>query len=903
MNLEQQTQNVAARGRYGDSMLLHVNPAEVAGLSQVMPLTINPDTGQPEAFLPFLAPILGSIAGGSLFGGTLGAGLSSALGSGLATWAATGSGKKGLMAGLTGYGIGKMLGGASNLLGKGTEAAGTQTLTTAAPSAPRALHAPPSMSVAAAPTTAVASKAFNPIQSIKDISGSGMEGLKALGTSASRAGTYMPMYAGLAGQGMMESQENFANQMAQLQLNDTEEYNRIIAEHPEYVPMLRGNTTYASNGGVMGYAAGGNARAVAGVETRPIDPFFMAGFQPETAYLKNLNPSSGQIISGQSGYDYGTEIENRPMSGPFDPTQTTGYQNFYNAPAASYVLDPYQKIDLGSLPERREPINEMPQPTFPSPIDNPNRYEPQPMPPVDFNPVAPVNAVTPSEDLTNPTASMYGSSPETTSGLGFNAPMPINNIGADLPNIMGGFGSFSPTNIVSPESTMFGSFGSGAIPTDFDPTTGELGYRAQNMQDIVNTGQFIGTPDQATAVAGMAAAELNQRVADGDASAIAALASEVSKAKAAQGAADNAADTAGYQRDKASAMNVLYGGAGSSFESGRNEYTESGQYDRDREARQAEFDAMGPARTPLTAAETQQAVKDMQAGIGADFRAYLQDVQAPDTSGAYAAGLAAREKAAADEERGFIDYGEPVFAAPQGGGGVFNLGSEVMNQIGSELPVNNFNAQVGMGMPNPPQIGSLNPPQRQTRPIGKGGRGGRARKAAGGATDLPNEGLEALNKVAPNVVDRMGFQEGGLTQETMSDPLTIEVVQYITGQSSNDAVIGEFVTKYGNEAFMQLREMALQQIDPNQTQTEGLVTGTNMGGMSDDIPMTVSGQPAAVSQGEFIVPSDVVSMIGDGDTNSGGNELYAMMDRVRQTKTGTTQQAPRLANAGGLMPA
>ena len=730
-----------------------------------------------------------------------------------------------------------------------------------------------------------------------------MEGLKALGTSASRAGTYMPMYAGLAGQGMMESQENFANQMAQLQLNDTEEYNRIIAEHPEYVPMLRGNTTYASNGGVMGYAAGGNARAVAGVETRPIDPFFMAGFQPETAYLKNLNPSSGQIISGQSGYDYGTEIENRPMSGPFDPTQTTGYQNFYNAPAASYVLDPYQKIDLGSLPERREPINEMPQPTFPSPIDNPNRYEPQPMPPVDFNPVAPVNAVTPSEDLTNPTASMYGSSPETTSGLGFNAPMPINNIGADLPSIMGGFGSFSPTNIVSPESTMFGSFGGGAIPTDFDPTTGELGYRAQNMQDIVNTGQFIGTPDQATAVAGMAAAELNQRVADGDASAIAALASEVSKAKAAQGAADNAADTAGYQRDKASAMNVLYGGAGSSFESGRNEYTESGQYDRDREARQAEFDAMGPARTPLTAAETQQAVKDMQAGIGADFRAYLQDVQAPDTSGAYAAGLAAREKAAADEERGFIDYGEPVFAAPQGGGGVFNLGSEVMNQIGSELPVNNFNAQVGMGMPNPPQIGSLNPPQRQTRPIGKGGRGGRARKAAGGATDLPNEGLEALNKVAPNVVDRMGFQEGGLTQETMSDPLTIEVVQYITGQSSNDAVIGEFVTKYGNEAFMQLREMALQQIDPNQTQTEGLVTGTNMGGMSDDIPMTVSGQPAAVSQGEFIVPSDVVSMIGDGDTNSGGNELYAMMDRVRQTKTGTTQQAPRLANAGGLMPA
>jgi len=65
----------------------------------------------------------------------------------------------------------------------------------------------------------------------------------------------------------------------------------------------------------------------------------------------------------------------------------------------------------------------------------------------------------------------------------------------------------------------------------------------------------------------------------------------------------------------------------------------------------------------------------------------------------------------------------------------------------------------------------------------------------------------------------------------------------------------------------------------------------------------MSGTPAAVSQGEFIVPADVVSMLGDGDTDSGGNELYAMMDRVRKTKTGTTKQAPELLNAGGLMPA
>lgn len=53
MDIKQQTQNVAAQGRYGDSMLLHVNPAEVKGLASAMPITVNPETGQPEAFLPF----------------------------------------------------------------------------------------------------------------------------------------------------------------------------------------------------------------------------------------------------------------------------------------------------------------------------------------------------------------------------------------------------------------------------------------------------------------------------------------------------------------------------------------------------------------------------------------------------------------------------------------------------------------------------------------------------------------------------------------------------------------------------------------------------------------------------------------------------------------------------------
>jgi hypothetical protein len=119
MNIKQQTQNVANQGRYGDSMLLHVNPAEVKGLAQTMPITVNPETGQPEAFLPFLAPLLGSMGmtalAGTGIGATLGlsglsAGMLAGLGAGLGTYAQTGgSGSKALLSGLTaGFGTSAM---------------------------------------------------------------------------------------------------------------------------------------------------------------------------------------------------------------------------------------------------------------------------------------------------------------------------------------------------------------------------------------------------------------------------------------------------------------------------------------------------------------------------------------------------------------------------------------------------------------------------------------------------------------------------------------------------------------------------------------------------------------------------------------------------------------------------
>lgn len=106
-------ENLASRGRYGDSMLVHMNPAEVQGLASLSPtgsLTRNPDTGQPEAFLPLLLGLLGSGLGGAGLLGGLGALGAGAIGSGLGSWMETGSLKEGIKSGLMSALMGKMTG-------------------------------------------------------------------------------------------------------------------------------------------------------------------------------------------------------------------------------------------------------------------------------------------------------------------------------------------------------------------------------------------------------------------------------------------------------------------------------------------------------------------------------------------------------------------------------------------------------------------------------------------------------------------------------------------------------------------------------------------------------------------------------------------------------------------------
>jgi hypothetical protein len=158
MSLELAAQHLASRGRKGDTMLVHMAPQEVSGLQALArahggTLTVNPDTGLPEAnFLKRMLPMIIGAALTPLTGGLINPMTAGLLVGGLET-ARTGNLGKGLMAGLGAYGGAGLTGGLAGL--------GATAVTPQAMSAANAA-ADPIASLAAAKDAATAAGAVAP---------------------------------------------------------------------------------------------------------------------------------------------------------------------------------------------------------------------------------------------------------------------------------------------------------------------------------------------------------------------------------------------------------------------------------------------------------------------------------------------------------------------------------------------------------------------------------------------------------------------------------------------------------------------------------------------------------------------------------------------------------------------
>jgi hypothetical protein len=206
-------------------------------------------------------------------------------------------------------------------------------------------------------------------------------------------------------------------------------------------------------------------------------------------------------------------------------------------------------------------------------------------------------------------------------------------------------------------------------------------------------------------------------------------------------------------------------------------------------------------------------------------------------------------------------------------------------------------------------------------------------------TPMANNVLEPTDAITDPYTGQMKFAPGGIAKVPsavgMNNPMD-KVDQYITaikadqtGQTlqqvmalaqKDDVNALAAISKLQQEAQMQQAQQAQAQMQQTQAPVQaaqggimGYAGGGNMrgtigsysdggqmlkgpgDGMSDSIPAKIGKhQPARLADSEFVVPADVVSHLGNGSTDAGAKQLYAMMDRVRTARTGRKTQGKQI---------
>jgi hypothetical protein len=218
-------------------------------------------------------------------------------------------------------------------------------------------------------------------------------------------------------------------------------------------------------------------------------------------------------------------------------------------------------------------------------------------------------------------------------------------------------------------------------------------------------------------------------------------------------------------------------------------------------------------------------------------------------------------------------FGEGFEAFKQAGGkdGVALTSGEAAYELGS--PVATL-ALSGMEPPMPkpyidPDTGKYRGPQGQLNLSDQFDTG--LRLAQGGAiASYDVGGIVGNPSVGGGLSDLYNRPEGATTQSISNDGYGIGRLNNLAGEQS----------RY-------------------QAQSLGYADGGYLNGqgdgMSDSIPATIEGkQPARLADGEFVVPADVVSHLGNGSSKAGSKRLYAMLDKVRHARTGNKKQGKQI---------
>ena len=184
------------------------------------------------------------------------------------------------------------------------------------------------------------------------------------------------------------------------------------------------------------------------------------------------------------------------------------------------------------------------------------------------------------------------------------------------------------------------------------------------------------------------------------------------------------------------------------------------------------------------------------------------------------------------------------------------------------------------------------------------------------------EGGEAYGPAEPDEEEDLEDEEDleeeapGSPEEEDNRRIVIEAAKALRGESQNpEEAINEFLEVYGRERLQELKRFVAEEEEAppgmppeGEAPPEGMKKGGEYDsyadggrlvegpgrGLEDRISARAGDQPVLLSDGEFVIPADVVSHLGDGSTRAGVRALEAMMARARHSRTGSKEQAKGL---------
>ena len=879
--LARQGQQLASHGRYGDTQLVHMNPYEVQGLAAMSPtgqLTKNPVTGQPEAFLPALAvPFLGSLAGKALAGKAIGSALAGGLGSAAATFIQTGDFEKGVVSGLTGFGIGKALGAGVEGAKLGTELAAANTAQQGLSEAAKGVAATPDLmeasKILSTPNSMVSASTLGesfstPIsaaqQGVLDASqnvGTSLsaldsarqgltagdtlsafsgDGLAAMGKAALRPDALLPIAVGAGTQAQIAQQDAIAQMQKDNEREDAAYAQGFKDVLTDSLGMARGSEPnpyanfYSAKGGRMpSYNGGGQLEA-----DLFVDPLENAGIDA-TSGLKGygLDEDSRYFIKPREG---SAGERQRYLRGFEKLDPPTDYRHGFE--------EEFQFFDyIGDRDVPRE------LDTFGA---GPSDY----LAGLLAADLAKTNA--PSAPNTSPLATYDTVRADQFSGVDNFGDYGVGDLPAapDLPDITDTVVQGTLGGDAGVADTLGGGTGDDTATgkdtgVTVDPTPDYI--KALDALNITKDGDYDRPEGESVYDVMQDYGATDQQIADYygvDAAGVAEAADVIGGGRALADAglslADEYAQTEVDQvYDMLTAGDVSLAAAADYFQTSGDEILANMGAIADARKLESEQLENLSAYGSIPQIATQETINDLVDGIESnmftvDQVAAQYGVEADAVQAEY------------DRIQGARDAEAALVAAAATGG-----------QVGKKR----FMTRMG-----------------------------EVELAEGGLADVPVS-EEFMQEIPP---EQMVMEETTVVEEMPDidyNDLIAMTVEAIKGNAENaDEIINLFIEEFGTEKFQQLREAVLQSIVPD-AQTEGMIAGDS-GGMDDEVMgMIGEEQPVAVSPGEYIVAADVVSGLGDGNSDAGADVLDEMMQNVRNARSGGRQPSP--IDKSAVMPA